>query len=182
MSLRTFSALVLFAGLAVASMIVPRFTPTSAARQDAHPPATSSPAPVFLRWPLPATAKAYSTIDGTRLWQYVQEHGDIAERYRQQGHPQFWGIIAGTFGDADESQWLLGKYKQIGLADTHIQTVALFHPQWAPESWEIVATGDGASTPLTSAQPAYATTATNGTPLDVPAVYVGLGSEAARCT
>jgi hypothetical protein len=62
-------------------------------------------------------------------WQYVEQHGDIADRYRQQGHPQFWGIIAGTSGDADEAQWLLGKYNQIGLTDTHIQTVNLFHPQ-----------------------------------------------------
>src|SRR5262245_6570979 len=176
MSSRTFSALVVAAGLAAASMVASRFTRASAAGQDARPPA-ASPAPVFLRWPLPATGNAYSTIDGARLWQYVKDHGDIAERYRQ-GHPQFWGIIAGTTGDAEESQWLLEKYKQLGLTDTHIQTVALFHPQWAPESWEVVATGNGPSTTLTSAQPAYATTATNGQPLDVPAVYVGLGSDA----
>ena len=36
----------------------------------------------------------------------------------------------------------------------------------------------GASTTLRSAQPAYATSSTNGKPLDVPAVYAGLGSEA----
>jgi hypothetical protein len=132
----------------------------------------------FLRWPLPAAARAYGTIDGTRLWQDVKQHADIAERYRQQGHPQFWGIIAGTAGDADEAQWLLGRYKQIGLADTHVQTVALFHPQWAPESWEVAVTGDRQPTPLTSALPAYATTSTNGKPLDLLAVYVGLGSDA----
>src|SRR5262245_2711719 len=134
--------------------------------------------PAFLQWPLPATGKAYGTIDGARLWQDVKQHGDIAERYRQQGHPQFWGIIAGTSGDADEAQWLLGRYKQIGLTETHIQTVAFFHPQWAPASWEVVATGNGQSTALTSAQPAYATTSTNGKSLDVPVVYAGLGSEA----
>src|SRR5262249_11859152 len=155
------------AGLVAASMVAGRFAHISAAGQDARPPAPSPSAPAFLRWPLPETGKAYSTIDGARLWQYVREHGDIAERYRQQGHPQFWGIIAGTSGDADEAQWLLGKYNQIGLADTHIQTVAFFHPQWAPASWEVVATGEGSSTTLTSAQPAYATTATNGKPLDV---------------
>ncbi len=178
MSSRTVSALAVATSLAAVSLVGGRFTRTTAAAQGPRPPATSPSVPVFLQWPLPATGKAYSTIDGARLWQYVKEHGDIAERYRQQGHPQFWGIIAGTSGDADEAQWLLGKYKQIGLTDTHIQTVALFHPQWAPESWEVVATGDGRSTTLTSAQPAYATTSTNGKPLDVPAVYVGLGSEA----
>jgi hypothetical protein len=108
----------------------------------------------------------------------VKAHGAIAERYRQQGHSQFWGIIAGTSGDADEAQWLLGRYRQIGLIDTHIQTVALFHPQWDATSWEVVATGGGPSKTLTSAQPAYATTSTNGGVLDVPLVYAGLGSEA----
>src|SRR5262245_15718789 len=149
MSSRTFAALVMFAGLAAASMVATRFKPATAAGQDARSPATSSSAPVFLRWPLPAAAKAYSTIDGAHLWQHVKEHGDIAERYRQQGHSQFWGIIAGTSGDADEAQWLLGKYRQIGLTDTHIQTVALFHPQWAPESWDIVATDGDMTTTLT---------------------------------
>jgi hypothetical protein len=131
-----------------------------------------------LRWPLPPEAKAYSTIDGARLWRYVNEHDEIAMRYRDQGHPQFWGIIAGTSGDADEAQWLLGKYKQLGLSDTRIQTINLFHPQWAPESWEVIAAGGERSMTLSSAQPAYATTATNGKPLDVPVVYAGLGSDA----
>src|SRR5262249_41156581 len=75
-------------------------------------------------------------------------------------------------------QWLVGKYNQIGLADTHIQTVNLFHPQWAPASWEIVATDGDLAMTLTSAQPAYATTATNGNTLDAPTVYVRLGSDA----
>jgi hypothetical protein len=81
-------------------------------------PATSSSAPVFVGWPLPATGKAYGTIDGKHLWQYVKEKGDIAERYRDQGHPQFWGIIAGTSGDVEDAQWMLEKYQQIGLTDT----------------------------------------------------------------
>jgi peptidase M28-like protein len=174
---RTFAALVI-AGVAATSMVAGRFAHISAAGQDRRAPATSPSAPVFLRWPLPASGNAYSTIDGARLWQYVKQHGDIAERYREQGHPQFWGIIAGTSGDADEAQWLLGKYNQIGLTDTHIQNVAFFHPQWAPESWEVEATDEDLVMRLPSAQPAYATTATNGKPLDVPVVYAGLGSDA----
>jgi hypothetical protein len=141
-------------------------------------PATSSSAPVFVGWPLPATGKAYGTIDGKHLWQYVKEKGDIAERYRDQGHPQFWGIIAGTSGDVEDAQWMLEKYQQIGLTDTHIQTVRFFHPQWAPESWEVTATAAGKTMPLTSAQPPYAAASTGGKVLDLPAAYVGLGSEA----
>lgn len=178
MSPRTVSALAVAAGLAATLMMVGRDSRAGAADQAARPPAAPSSAPVFLQWPLPAAGKAYSTIDGAHLWQYVKEHGDIAERYRQQGHPQFWGIIAGTSGDAEEAQWLLGKYKEIGLTGTRLQTVTFFHPQWAPDSWEVVAAADRKSTTLTSAHPAYATVSTDGKSLEVPAVYVGLGSEA----
>jgi Zn-dependent M28 family amino/carboxypeptidase len=128
--------------------------------------------------PLPATSKAYGTIDGKHLWQYVREQANIAERYRDQGHPQFWGRIAGTSGDLEDAQWLLTKYQQAGLVDTHSQTVAFFNPQWAPESWEVTATGAGKTMKLTSAQPPYGAVSTGGKVLDLPAVYVGLGSEA----
>jgi len=176
MRARTVSTLAVVASVAGASIVASRFALVTAAGQAAQP---ASPASIgFLRWPLPADAKAYGAIDGPRLWQYVNDHDAIAVRYRDQGHPQFWGIIAGTSGDAEESEWLLGKYKQLGLSDAHIQTMSLFHPQLAPESWEVVAVGGGRSTALTSAQPAYATTATNGNPLDAPVAYVGLGSDA----
>lgn len=103
---------VILASLAAASVAAGRLA-GAAADQAARLPTTSPSAPVFLQWPLPATAKAYGAIDGARLWQHVKDHGEIAERYRQQGHSQFWGIIAGTSGDADEAQWLLGQYKRI---------------------------------------------------------------------
>ena len=103
-----------------------------------HPqPPGSGPAAVFLDWPLPATGQAYAAIDGKHLWQYVRAKGDTAERYRDQGHPQFWGIIAGTSGDAEDAQWMLTQYQRIGLAETRIQPVAFFHPQWEAQSWEV---------------------------------------------
>ena len=108
----------------------------------------------------------------------MREKGDTAERYRDQGHPQFRGIIAGTSGDAEDAQWMLKKYQQIGLTDTHVQTVALFHPQWAAQSWAVAVTSSSNAMSLSSAQPAYATASTDGRELDLPAVYVGLGSEA----
>ena len=150
---------------------------TNVAGQRPQPPGHGSSA-VFLGWPLPATGKAYGTIDGRRLWQDVREKGDTAERYRDTGHPQFWGIIAGTSGDAEDAQWMLEKYQHIGLTDTRIQTVALFHPQWAAKSWTVAVTSGGHAVSLGSAQPAYATTSTDGKELDLAAAYAGLGSEA----
>jgi hypothetical protein len=119
-----------------------------------------------------------AAIDGKRLWQYVREQADIAERYRDQGHPQFWGRIAGTSGDVEDVRWLLEQYQRAGLTDTHSQTVAFFDQQWAPESWEVAAVAAGKTTKLTSAQPPYGAASTDGRALDLPAVYVGLGSEA----
>ena len=107
-----------------------------------------------------------------------REKGDIAERYRDQGHPQFWGIIAGTSANTEDAQWMLKQYQRIGLSDTRIQSVTFFHPQWSAESWEVAATTAGKAVSLISAQPAYATASTDGKVLDLAAVYAGLGSEA----
>lgn len=106
-------------GLVAALVLFGRLDQTGAAGQRAQPPDKPSSAPVYIGWPLPATGEAYGTIDGKRLWQYVREQADIAERYREQGHPQFWGRIAGTSGDLEDAQWLLSKYQQAGLTDTH---------------------------------------------------------------
>ena len=122
-------------GLVAALVLFGRLYQTDAAGQRAQLSAKPSSAPVYVGWPLPATGKAYGTIDGKHLWQYVREQADIAERYREQDHPQFWGRIAGTSGDLEGVQWLLTKYQQAGLTDTHSQTVAFFDPQWVPQSW-----------------------------------------------
>ena len=165
-------------GIVATLVMCVRLYQANVAGQRPPQPASATSAPVFLSWPLPPGGKAYAVIDGKRLWQYVKEQGDIAERYRDQGHPQFWGIIAGTSGDVEDSEWLLKKYQQIGLTDTRIQPVALFHPQWAAQSWEVIATAGGKPMPLVSAQPVYAAASTGGQVLDLPIAYVGLGSEA----
>src|SRR6516165_7361399 len=176
--MRRMTAPAVFVSLVAAFLLCGRLLQTDAAGQRSQQPAQPSSTPIYVEWPLPPTGKAYGTIDGKRLWQYVREQADIAERYRDQGHPQFWGRIAGTSGDVEDAEWLLGKYRQAGLTDTHSQTVTFFDPQWAPRSWEVTASAAGKTLQLTSAQPPYGAVATDGKVLDLPAVYVGLGSEA----
>ena len=136
-------------------------------------------APDYLRWPAPTGANAkYAAIDGHKIWAYVDEQAKIAERYRDAGHPQFWGRISGTSADLEDAQWLIAKYKAAGLTDTRMQTVNYLAPQWAPRSWEVAASGGGKSVALTSAQPSYGSPDTGGQVLDLPVVYVGLGGEA----
>ena len=82
----------------------------------------------YLHWALPAEDQKYGSIDGHHIWQYVKEQSAIAEKYRDDGHPQFWGRIVGTSGDVEDIQWLQDKYRQAGLTDVHAQPVRLFCP------------------------------------------------------
>ena len=141
-------------------------------------PNSASSTDAFVGWPLPADEQAYGTIDGRRMWQYVQEQAEISRRHRDEINPQFWGRVAGSQSDVWSAEWLLEKYQQIGLTDTRIQDVVRFLPEWVPESWEVTATAGGQTITLTSAQPPYGTTSTDGRVLDLPAAWAGLGTEA----
>ena len=53
---------------------------------------------------LPLSAgDSYSSIDGTHLKRYVEDLAAMSRRYRDNGHPQFWGRITGTEADAARS-------------------------------------------------------------------------------
>ena len=131
----------------------------------------------LLHWPLPAGEERYGAIDGKHLHGYVVEQAAISRRYRDQGHPKFWGRIIGTSGDAESAEWLAEKFRRIGLSEVHIQPFDLV-PQWMPQSWDVAISSGGKTIHLDSAQPDYASSGTPKEGLDVQAVYAGLGSEA----
>lgn len=131
----------------------------------------------FLEWQLAPQDKAYSAIDGKRIHTYVEDLTAISRKYRDSGHPQFWGRIIGTQADTDTRDWLVQKFTKLGLSDVHVQPFDL-PPQWMPQSWDIVASGSGKTLHLDSAQPAYQTKATTPEGLDLEAAYLGTGSEA----
>ena len=131
----------------------------------------------FLQWPLPPGAEEYGDIDGRHLLEYVVEQAEIARRYRDQGHPKYWGRIIGTSGDAESAEWVAGKFNEIGLSNVHIQSFDL-QPQWMPQSWEVSVTAGEMALEVESAQPFYRSTGTPPGGLEMDAVYVGLGSEA----
>jgi hypothetical protein len=128
-------------------------------------------------WPLAAQNGAYRAIDGKRLHEYVSDLSAISRRYRDQGHPQFWGRIIGTTADSETATWMIGKFNTLGLSEVHLQQFDL-PAQWMPQSWEITATHAGNALHLDSVQPAYQTKGTEGAGLDLEAAYVGTGSEA----
>jgi hypothetical protein len=120
---------------------------------------------------------SYASIDGTHLKGYVGELTAISRRYRDHGHPQFWGRIIGTEADAENARWLMDKFKAAGLADVREQPFDL-PPQWMPQSWSVTASADGKTLPLASAQPTYRGEATPPEGLDLEAAAVGLATDA----
>jgi hypothetical protein len=138
---------------------------------------TDSPDDALLRWPLPPGAEKFAAIDGKRMHRDVVEQAHISRRYRDAGHPKFWGRIIGTSSDTESAEWLAGRFRAAGLSDVRIQPFDLA-PQWMPQSWDVSVTAGGKTLKLESAQPNYASAATAPGGLEVEAVYVGLGSEA----
>jgi len=131
----------------------------------------------FLEWPLPSGAAQYADIDGRRMHRDVVEQVAISRRYRDAGHPKFWGRITGTSADAESAAWLAGKFRSAGLSDVHLQTLELL-PQWFPQSYRVTVSAGTETMELVSAQPFYRSVGTPSGGLELEAVYVGLGSEA----
>ena len=121
-------------------------------------------------WRLAPSEQQYAAINGQHLKQYVEELCAISRRYRDQGH-QFWGRITGTAADEENAQWMLAKFRQIGLSDVHAQSLDL-PPQWMPQSWSVVASADGKTLQLDTAQPTYLAVGTPAEGLNLEAVYV----------
>jgi len=133
--------------------------------------------PSEVGWHLPPSEQRYAAIDGERLKQYVNEQTAISRRYRDNGHPQFWGRIIGTTADAENAEWLMQKFRQLGLSDVHEQYFDL-PPQWMPRSWSVTLSASGKTLPVETAQPTYQAVGTPAGDLDLEAVYVGMASEA----
>jgi hypothetical protein len=124
----------------------------------------------------PPSEQAYAAIDGKHLKQYVEDLTAISRRYRDHGHPQWWGRITGTEADAENAQWLLQEFRNIGLSDVHLQSMDL-PPQWMPQSWSVTASASGKTVELGTAQPASTTPGTPAIGLDLEAVDVALATE-----
>jgi len=131
----------------------------------------------YLRWNLAKSDQIYASIDGHVLKEYVNDQTAISRRYRDNGHPQFWGRIAGTEADEENAQWLLAKFRKAGLADVRQQSFDL-PPQWMPQSWNVSATSGERTLELGTAQPTYRSLGTPTEGLDLEAVDAGFGTEA----
>ena len=80
---------------------------------------------LLIEFPLPKGEEKYASIDGKKMHKYVVEQAAISKRYRDAGHPKYWGRIIGSSADAEDAEWLAGKMKALGLSDVHIQPLDL---------------------------------------------------------
>ncbi|HYL35362.1 MAG TPA: M28 family peptidase [Bryobacteraceae bacterium] len=173
MNKRSLFAIAIAAALILAVRSGPAQTPAARAQRPAEPTHVRNSE---VGWRLAPSEQQYAGIDGQHLKDYVEEICAISRRYRDAGH-QFWGRITGTEADAENARWMLDKFRQIGLSDVHEQVLDL-PPQWMPQSWSVVATANGKTLPLGTAQPTYLAVGTDSQGLNLEAVYVGLGSDA----
>src|SRR5262245_61731742 len=139
-----------------------------------EPPHTRS---AEVGWRLAPADEKYGAIDGAGLKDHVRELTAMARRYRDNGHPQYWGRIIGTTADTENADWLMQKMRQIGLSDVHEQYFDL-PPQWMPKSWSVTVSAAGKSVAIETAQPTYQAVGTPPGGLDLEAVYVGMASDA----
>jgi hypothetical protein len=103
---RTVVLLILFSACLAAVVLTGRAQTAQQAPGPAAPPRHPSPSgmpqatldEMLIRFPLPPGQEAYADIDGRRMHRDVVEQVNIARRYRDQGHPKFWGRI-GTSAD-----------------------------------------------------------------------------------
>jgi hypothetical protein len=169
------AGVVLLASAAALAQTAPRST----IAQSLTPPALSQQrvADGLIEFPSPKGEEKYRSIDGYKMHFYVEELAKISDRYRDAGHPKFWGRIIGTEGDHETNEWLAGKFRGLGLSDVRIQPLDL-PPQWMPQSWDVALTANGKTIHLDSAQPDYDSNPPPAGGVDLDAVYAGLGTEA----
>ncbi len=128
----------------------------------------------YMRMPLSDGDRIYAGIDGHHVKELLNEVVAISHRSRDDGN-KYWGRIAGTKYEAMTADWVQGKFRALGMEDVHRVPFDL-PPQWMPQDWELTAAGGGEMLSFSTAYPASRTRMPN--PLNVEAVWVGLGTAA----
>ena len=173
------SALAFVAGTAAIAQ-TPTPSPRSVLSQSLTPPAYPQARvdDALIEFPLAPGQERYGSIDGRKMHQYVVDLANIAKRYRDNGHPKYWGRVIGSEADHETNEWLAAKFRSFGLSDVRIQNHPLA-PQWVPnQDYKAEVISGGQTVELTSAQPAYETGALAPGGVELDAVWVGRGTEA----
>jgi hypothetical protein len=129
----------------------------------------------YIRFPLPPGEEAYADVDAMKIKATIGEITAISRRSRDDGN-QYWGRIPGTPYDRMMQDWVMSRFKALGMQDVRRQPIAM-KPLWYPTAWTAEFSAGGKTVPLKSAFPITESRGTKG-PVSAPVVWVGLGTAA----
>ncbi|HEV7984333.1 MAG TPA: M28 family peptidase, partial [Xanthobacteraceae bacterium] len=129
----------------------------------------------YIRFPLPPGEEAYADVDAMKIKATIGEITAISRRSRDDGN-QYWGRIPGTPYDRMMQDWVMSRFKALGMQDVRRQPIAM-KPLWYPTVWTAEFSAGGKTVPLKSAFPITESRGTKG-PVSAPVVWVGLGTAA----
>jgi len=129
----------------------------------------------YIRFPLPPGEQAYAGVDAKRIKATIGEITAISRKSRDDGN-QYWGRIPGTPYDRMMQDWVMSRFKALGMQDVRRQAIAM-KPLWFPTAWAAEFTAGGKTVALKSAFPITQSPPTKGR-VSAPVVWVGLGTAA----
>src|SRR5216683_2032157 len=68
----------------------------------------------YIRFPLPPGESAYADVDAMKIKATIGEITAISRKSRDDGN-QYWGRIAGTAYDRMTEDWVMDRFKKLGL-------------------------------------------------------------------
>jgi hypothetical protein len=130
----------------------------------------------YIRFPLPKGAEAYADVDAFAIKATIGEITSISRKSRDDGN-QYWGRIPGTPYDRMTEDYVMDRFKKLGLKDVRRQEIDM-RPLWYPTAWSAEAIAGGKTVKLASAFPITESPAAKGDGITAPIVWVGLGTAA----
>jgi hypothetical protein len=120
-------------------------------------------------------------ISAQELMEYVSDQMDISRQSKAEGQ-LIWGRISGRSGGRMTTQYVLDKFRDIGLEDTHLQPVTMPPQTWPDEaSLTLLATAaagiDTTDYAFRSMMPQPRTPGTGSGGITADLVYVGYGRD-----
>jgi peptidase M28-like protein len=130
----------------------------------------------YIRFPLPKGAEAYADVDAMAIKATIGDITAISRKSRDDGN-QYWGRIPSTPYDRMTEDYVMDRFKKLGLQDVHRQEIDM-RPLWFPTAWSAEAVAGGKTTKLASAFPITESPPAKGDGITAPIVWVGLGTAA----
>src|SRR5271165_7133310 len=87
----------------------------------------------YIRFPLPPGEETYADVDAMKIKATIGEITAISRKSRDDGN-QYWGRIPGTPYDRMTQDWVMSRFKALGMQDVRRQEIAM-KPLWYPTAW-----------------------------------------------